>query len=205
MQQVAHGVADYHLDGQLYLRRFLRAVRNLLHQDLYRQRTDIGYRLADVRYGRVDEVELYRVVERNYRNVLRYTQLRFTYRLYRTEQNRVAECENSRRRIGRIEREFGFEITVVDGKTVAATDLLVPGVGEIIGCSEREADYDKLITAMKKRNMPLDAYQDYLDTRKFGSVPHSGFGLGFDRLLMYIAGVQNIRDTLLFPRTVGKL
>lgn len=92
-----------------------------------------------------------------------------------------------------------------DGKTVAATDLLVPGVGEIIGCSEREADLKKLKDAMSKRNMSFDAYTEYLDTRKFGSVPHSGFGLGLERILMYITGVQNIRDTLLFPRTVGSL
>jgi len=92
-----------------------------------------------------------------------------------------------------------------DGKTVAATDLLVPGIGEIIGCSEREADLDKLKAAMIKRNMPLESYNQYLDTRKFGSVPHSGFGLGLERILMYITGVQNIRDALLFPRTVGSL
>lgn len=92
-----------------------------------------------------------------------------------------------------------------DGKTVAATDLLVPGIGEIIGCSEREADVEKLVAAMEKRGMPLEEYQAYLDTRKYGSVPHSGFGLGFDRMLMYVTGVSNIRDTLLFPRTVGNL
>ena len=92
-----------------------------------------------------------------------------------------------------------------DGKTVAATDLLVPGIGEIIGCSEREADYDKLIAAMEARNMPLESYAEYLDTRKYGSVPHSGFGLGFERMLMYITGVQNIRDTLMYPRTVGSM
>jgi asparaginyl-tRNA synthetase len=92
-----------------------------------------------------------------------------------------------------------------DGKTVAATDLLVPGIGEIIGCSEREADYDKLVAAMTARNMPLESYTEYLDTRKYGSVPHSGFGLGFERMLMYITGVANIRDTLMFPRTVGGL
>ncbi len=92
-----------------------------------------------------------------------------------------------------------------DGKTVAATDLLVPGIGEIIGCSEREADLDKLKAAMLKRNMPLESYTEYLDTRKYGSVPHSGFGLGFERIIMYITGVQNIRDTLLYPRTVGSL
>ena len=92
-----------------------------------------------------------------------------------------------------------------DGKTVAATDLLVPGIGEIIGCSEREADYDKLVAAMTARNMPLEAYEAYLDTRKYGSVPHSGFGLGFERMLMYITGVQNIRDVLMYPRTVGSM
>ncbi|MBP5312174.1 MAG: asparagine--tRNA ligase [Clostridia bacterium] len=92
-----------------------------------------------------------------------------------------------------------------DGKTVAATDLLVPGVGEIIGCSEREADYDKLIAAMNARGMKLDDYKDYLDLRKFGSVPHSGFGLGFERILMYITGMSNIRDICLYPRTVGSI
>lgn len=92
-----------------------------------------------------------------------------------------------------------------DGKTVAATDLLVPGVGEIIGCSEREADYDKLVEAMKQRNMNLDDYKDYLDLRKFGSVPHSGFGLGFERIIMYVTGISNIRDVILYPRTVGSI
>ncbi len=90
-----------------------------------------------------------------------------------------------------------------DGKTVAATDLLVPGVGEIIGCSEREADLDKLLTAMNERGMNLEDYADYLDLRRFGSVPHSGFGLGFERIIMYVTGVANIRDVQLFPRTVG--
>ena len=92
-----------------------------------------------------------------------------------------------------------------DGKTVAATDLLMPGLGEIIGGSEREWNMDKLLEAMAKRGMPTEGYEAYLDTRKYGSVPHSGFGLGFDRMLMYITGVQNIRDTLMFPRTVGSL
>ncbi len=92
-----------------------------------------------------------------------------------------------------------------DGKTVAATDLLVPGVGEIIGCSEREADLDKLLAAMQERHMNLDDYRDYLDLRRFGSVPHSGFGLGFERIIMYVTGVSNIRDVQLFPRTVGSI
>ena len=92
-----------------------------------------------------------------------------------------------------------------DGKTVAAVDLLVPGVGEIIGGSEREYDYDKLITAMKEREMNLELYSDYLDLRKFGSVPHGGFGLGFERLIMYTTGMANIRDVILYPRTVGSI
>ena len=92
-----------------------------------------------------------------------------------------------------------------DGKTVAATDLLVPGIGEIIGCSEREADYDKLLDAMNSRGMNLDDYKGYMDLRKYGSVPHSGFGLGFERMLMYVTGMQNIRDVQLYARTTGDL
>lgn len=92
-----------------------------------------------------------------------------------------------------------------DGKTVAATDLLVPGVGEIIGCSEREADYDKLVAVMQERQMNLANYTNYLDLRRFGSVPHSGFGLGLERMLMYLTGISNIRDTQLHPRAVGEL
>ena len=92
-----------------------------------------------------------------------------------------------------------------DGKTVAATDLLVPGVGEIIGCSEREADLDKLLEAMRVRGMNLDEYEHYISLRRFGSVPHSGFGLGLERMIMYVTGVQNIRDVILYPRTVGNI
>ncbi len=92
-----------------------------------------------------------------------------------------------------------------DGLTVAATDLLVPGVGEIIGCSEREADYDKLKQAMVERGMNLDDYTGYMDLRKYGSVPHSGFGLGLERMLMYVTGLGNIRDVQLYARTAGDL
>ena len=92
-----------------------------------------------------------------------------------------------------------------DGKTVAATDLLVPGVGEIIGGSQREENLDKLLTAMEERGMTQDEYKDYLDLRKFGSVPHGGFGLGFDRIVMYMTGMANIRDVQLYPRTVGNI
>ncbi|MBR4122983.1 MAG: asparagine--tRNA ligase [Clostridia bacterium] len=92
-----------------------------------------------------------------------------------------------------------------DGKTVAATDLLVPGVGEIIGCSEREADLEKLLDAMQKRGMTTEEYEHYIALRRFGSVPHSGFGLGLERMIMYVTGVQNIRDVILYPRTVGSI
>ena len=92
-----------------------------------------------------------------------------------------------------------------DGKTVAATDLLVPGVGEIIGCSEREADLDKLLAAMEVRGMAIEDYEDYISLRRFGSVPHSGFGLGLERIIMYVTGMQNIRDVILYPRTVGSI
>ena len=88
-----------------------------------------------------------------------------------------------------------------DGKTVAATDLLVPGIGEIIGGSQREENYDKLLKRMKDLNMPIEEYEWYLDLRKYGSCNHSGFGLGFERAIMYLTGMQNIRDVIPFPRT----
>ena len=92
-----------------------------------------------------------------------------------------------------------------DGKTVAATDLLVPGVGEIIGGSQREEDLGKLLAAMEERGMGTEDYADYIELRKFGSVPHGGYGLGFERIIMYMTGVQNIRDVILYPRTVGSI
>lgn len=92
-----------------------------------------------------------------------------------------------------------------DGKTVAATDLLVPGVGEIIGGSEREADLTKLLSAMKEKNMSLEEYDNYIALRRYGSVPHGGFGLGLERIIMYVTGMSNIRDVLLYPRTAGSI
>lgn len=88
-----------------------------------------------------------------------------------------------------------------DGKTVAAADLLVPGIGELIGGSQREDKLDVLEGRMDELNMNKDEYYWYLDLRKYGSVEHSGFGIGFERLIMYITGIQNIRDTIAFPRT----
>ena len=92
-----------------------------------------------------------------------------------------------------------------DGKTVAATDLLAPGVGEIIGGSEREADLGKLLQAMQDRGMSTAEYENYIDLRRFGSTPHGGFGLGLERLVMYVTGIENIRDVILYPRVVNKV
>ena len=87
-----------------------------------------------------------------------------------------------------------------DGKTVKAVDVLVPGIGELIGGSEREEDYGKLLAEIKRRNMDETIYDWYLDLRKFGTVPHSGFGLGFERLIRYVTGMENIRDVIPYPR-----
>ena len=88
-----------------------------------------------------------------------------------------------------------------DGKTVRAMDVLFPTIGEIIGGSEREADYEKLLTRVHELGMTEEQYWWYFDTRKFGSAPHSGFGLGFERLLLFVTGMTNIRDVIPFPRT----
>ena len=90
-----------------------------------------------------------------------------------------------------------------DGKTVAAVDLLVPGVGEIIGGSQREENYEVLMNKIKAQGMNEETYKAYLDTRKYGTVVHSGFGLGFERMVMYLTGMSNIRDVIPFPRTTG--
>ena len=87
-----------------------------------------------------------------------------------------------------------------DGKTVKAVDVLVPGIGELIGGSEREENYEKLLKACEERKMDMTNYQWYLDLRRFGSVPHSGFGLGFERLIRYVTGMENIRDVIPYPR-----
>lgn len=88
-----------------------------------------------------------------------------------------------------------------DGKTARGTDVLVPGIGEIIGGSQREENYDRLISAIKEKGFNEADYAWFLDTRKFGTVPHSGFGLGFERMLMFVTGIPNIRDVIPFPRT----
>ena len=90
-----------------------------------------------------------------------------------------------------------------DGKTVAAVDLEVPGAGELMGGSQREEDYDKLLTRMKELGMHTEELDWYLNLRKYGSCVHSGFGMGFERLLIYLTGVENIRDVIPFYRTPG--
>jgi asparaginyl-tRNA synthetase len=90
-----------------------------------------------------------------------------------------------------------------EGKTVAAMDLLVPGIGEIIGGSQREERLDVLTENFTRHGIDHEAYAWYADLRKFGSVPHAGFGLGFERLLMFVTGMANIRDVIPFARTPG--
>jgi asparaginyl-tRNA synthetase len=92
-----------------------------------------------------------------------------------------------------------------DGKTVAATDLLVPAVGELIGGSQREERFDRLALRMEECGVKREDFEWYLDLRKYGSTTHSGFGIGFERLLMFVTGMQNIRDVIPFPRTVGSI
>ena len=90
-----------------------------------------------------------------------------------------------------------------DGKTVAAMDCLVPGIGEIIGGSQREDNYDVLLNRIRELGLKEEDYGFYLDLRKYGSARHAGFGLGFERCVMYLTGMSNIRDVLPFPRTVN--
>ena len=90
-----------------------------------------------------------------------------------------------------------------DGQTVAAMDMLVPGVGELIGGSQREERLDILQERIAASGLDLQPYQGYLDLRRYGSVPHAGFGLGFERLVQYVTGMENIRDVIPFPRYPG--
>lgn len=88
-----------------------------------------------------------------------------------------------------------------DGKTVRAMDILFPGIGEIVGGSQREENYDKLVARMEEMQLPVEEMSWYLDTRRFGTAPHAGFGLGFERLVLFVTGMGNIRDVIPFPRT----
>ena len=98
---------------------------------------------------------------------------------------------------------WGYIAVNEDGKTVRAMDVLFPKIGEIIGGSEREESYEKLSQRIEELNIPMKDMWWYLDTRRFGTVPHSGFGLGFERLVLFVTGMTNIRDVIAFPRTPG--
>ena len=91
-----------------------------------------------------------------------------------------------------------------DGKTVAAMDVLAPGIGEIIGGSQREERLDVLQQRMSEQGMDAETYNWYVDLRRYGTVPHAGFGLGFERLITYITGMANIRDVIPYPRVPGR-
>ena len=92
-----------------------------------------------------------------------------------------------------------------DSKTVAAMDILAPGIGEIVGGSQREERLDKLIARMQKMHVPVEDMQWYLDTRRFGSVPHAGFGMGIERAVTWICGLEHVRETIPFPRMLYRL
>ena len=122
-----------------------------------------------------------------------------------TEHERFLAEEHFKRPV--IVRDYPKEIKAFymrlndDGKTVAAMDVLVPRIGELIGGSQREERYDVLVAKIKECGMRIEDYEWYLDSRRFGSVPHAGFGLGFERMMMLVTGIANIRDVLPFPRT----
>ena len=92
-----------------------------------------------------------------------------------------------------------------DGKTVRAMDVLTPRIGEIIGGSQREERYDVLLRRIRELGLNEESYWWYLELRKYGSAPHSGFGLGFERMMMFVTGMKNIRDVIAFPRTPGNV
>ena len=116
----------------------------------------------------------------------------------------VTSALNALAERGLVEYEKYRPVTLTkDGKTVAAVDCLVPGIGEIIGGSQREDDYDKLLNRMRELGLKEEDYGFYLDLRKYGSTRHAGFGLGFERCVMYLTGMSNIRDVIPFPRTVN--
>ena len=92
-----------------------------------------------------------------------------------------------------------------DGKTVAACDLLVPGIGELVGGSEREVDFDKLKARIEELGMDEENYEWYLDLRRYGGCPHAGFGLGFERMMQFVTGMANIRDVEAYPRSFKEI
>lgn len=160
--------------------------------------------VANSAFGHVTYTEAIEILEKN--------NDKFAYKVYwgcdlQTEHERYLTEEVFKRPV--FVTDYPKEIKAFymklneDGKTVAAMDCLVPGIGEIIGGSQREDDYEKLSARIDELGLDKDSYDFYLDLRKYGSARHAGFGLGFERCVMYLTGVANIRDVLPFPRTVN--
>ena len=162
--------------------------------------------VANSEFGRVTYTEAIDILEKNNDN--------FEYKVYwgcdlQTEHERYLTEEVFKKPV--FVTDYPKEIKAFymklneDGKTVAAMDCLVPGIGEIIGGSQREDDLIKLENRMEELGLKKEDYEFYLDLRRYGSTRHAGFGLGFERCIMYLTGMTNIRDVIPFPRTVGKL
>jgi asparaginyl-tRNA synthetase len=158
--------------------------------------------VANSDFGHVTYTEAIELLEKNNDN--------FDYKVYwgcdlQTEHERYLTEEIFKRPV--FVTDYPKEIKAFymkmneDGKTVQGTDVLFPQIGEIIGGSVREENYDKLMSRIEEMNIPMKDMWWYLDTRKFGSCPHGGFGLGFERLILFVTGMQNIRDVIPFPRT----
>ena len=160
--------------------------------------------LADSKFGHVTYTEAIEILEKNNDKfdfkVYWGCDLQTEHERYLTEQvyKKPVFVTNYPKEI----KSFYMKLNE-DNKTVAAMDLLVPGIGEIIGGSQREDDYDKLLKRMDELGLKREDYEFYLDLRKYGSARHAGFGLGFERCVMYLTGMGNIRDVVPFPRTVG--
>ncbi|MBQ6105928.1 MAG: asparagine--tRNA ligase [Lachnospiraceae bacterium] len=160
--------------------------------------------VANSEFGRVTYTDAIKLLEKNNDN--------FEYKVYwgcdlQTEHERYLTEQIFKKPV--FVTDYPKEIKAFymklneDGKTVAAADCLVPGIGEIIGGSQREDDYDKLLKRIEELGMRKEDYDFYLDLRKYGSARHAGFGLGFERCIMYLTGMGNIRDVIPFPRTVN--
>ena len=131
------------------------------------------------------------LVEEHFKKPVIMTDYPTAIKAFYMKQNEANEANGS----------IGYEGCVAPGPTMQGTDVLFPQIGEIIGGSVREASYDKLMAEINRRGMETDKLWWYLDTRRYGSCPHAGFGLGFERLILFVTGMQNIRDVIPFPRT----
>ena len=135
------------------------------------------------------------LVEEHFRKPVIMTDYPSSIKAFYMKQNTAAASSESS------EGSIGYRGQQAPGPTMQGTDVLFPQIGEIIGGSVREESYDKLMAEINHRNMETDKLWWYLDTRRYGSCPHAGFGLGFERLILFVTGMQNIRDVIPFPRT----